>query len=395
MNYFTDAIGSASAGVLGYITSGPKGAKKSIGAFNSYQKRMKRKAEPITMKQLRTAVKRRKVVVLKRSKGQKKTMKAKTRAKLSSKAVSQVKRIALKVLHEERPGGSYYKHIIGNFPQVLGAPTLPLQNVCNQLYYGASSGYTDFNLCAGSLNKIRDSASVLFNGKAAGFYTGTGNISVTQCIIPDFKQINTYEFYNNTPLLQRFLIYECVTKEDTDNNVYDNWNACSLNQVGGAVNSVGYFGMRPEMYPQFRDMYKFTKKLVSLKPGGRFTYKLSVSSRHVRFDDWMKQGTNNAWNYKKGFSKELLIINWNAVVAGKNAVGSDAWMAGAWNVANNDDYGIAVQVNETYKMKCPENVDNVNEKDNLVCVWSQYKSQIASTAVPIITPAISQPIAVQ
>lgn len=315
-------------------------------------------------------------------------------SKKSKKGSSKLKKIirgeTLKIIHSERPLGTYQKNVLYNFPTVNGSTTTPLQNVVNQVLFGNSGGYEDANLATGTYTKLIDAVSVLFNGKAADFYTSTGNLSPSGVIIPDVVHKARYTFTNNTAVKQCLLIYETTPKEDRPTqDVYTTWNACNNLQVGGVTRGITYFGNRPELYSQFRDAYNILKKkMYVLKPGESFTYKMQSSAIHLKLDDWLPVGSTTPVGYRKGFTKELLVIQWNGETFGYP--NSTSYMAGSWNVTNDVGYGIGVESREWFKMRCPENVDSTRNDDNVFCIFSRYFDDISSTAAnTVVTPAIT------
>lgn len=392
-----DVIGSVSAGTLGYIANGFRGAKAGFRGYNSYQKIMKRKAVSTSnfygkaQKKSRTG----KVVTTTTKTVRTNNKKpAKRRARLSStkgcKPLSkclrkQVRNIALNVVHKEHPRGRFNKHVLWTFPQVYGSGATPLQNVVNSLLYGGSTVSPDCLMCVGEYRKLVDAISVLFNGKAAGFYTSTGDIVTTQMIVPEITHTATYEFTNNTPHQQVFLMYEVVTKEDTDSTCYSNWNNMSVPQEGGTTRAVTYFGMRPEYYPQFKDAYTIKKKTFKvLQPGQRMVYTMKVNAKHLKFDSWTKSGSTTAWRFHKNFTKELMVINWAKPIVGRQSAGT--LTVAEWNCSDVAGYGVVVQSSDYFTIRCPENISTANVKDNALCVFSQYTSLLDPAAVTTVLP---------
>ncbi|AJD07480.1 putative capsid protein [Odonata-associated circular virus-12] len=290
-----EIIGGASAATLGYISGGFRGAKTGFKAWKSLPNSMKRKAPRYLGKANLNSKKARVTKTTTTTKTTRVNRKKPARRRLArtkgckplSKCMKkQVANIALRTIHKERPLGRYDKHVLYNFPTSLGSPTDPIQTVVNQLVFGSSGGYTDANMAVGSYNKLVDSISVLFNGKAAAFYNAAGNINPAGTIVPDFSHLAVYQFTNNTPVTQHLLIYETTPKEDRSQSVYDGWLACNNTQVGGTTRAITYFGNRPEKYSQFRDAYRILKKkTIILKPGQRFSYSLKTSSKHLKMDD--------------------------------------------------------------------------------------------------------------
>jgi len=391
-----DAVGYSSAGALGFIGGNVTGAAIGIGAYNSYRKSMammKRKASGsqgrnVKSRTGKSSVLGRKLLTRKYKKKPLPSKVGKGR-KLSKPQKSQVRNIALKVIHSEKPIGRYHKRFLCTFPEVVGAPAAPLQNVVNQLLF-AGGTYSDSYLSCGNFKKVIDSVSILFGSKGATIpYAAAGDIASDQTIIPDFVQTNIYEFNNNTPLTQNFLIYETTPKEDYNANVYSAWTSMSVTQKGGSTRTPTYFGMRPEYYPQFKDQYRILKKrLVTLLPGKRFVYSMSTKKQHIHLDKWVVPASG-VYDYRKGFTKELLIINWASQINGAGAVG---YTAGSWNMTSTDAYGIGIDVQEHYSARCPENVSNVNSDDNTLCVYTAYGANVTSgTTNTVVAPSITFP----
>lgn len=384
---FYGAAGSTSAAVLGYIANGSRGAKRTVAAFRTYQNLMKRKAEQgagpmkkrsragITKYKTRNSYK-------KKTKGTKRTYKKKG-GKLMIVRKAGLRRLIDKQIHKDKPMGSYDKCLVSNFPQVTSSAAAPVQNVVDQLWY-AGTGNDDVRLSVGDYTKVIDAVSVLFNGKAAALYTSGGDLSPGGVIIPDFSHIAVHEFTNNTTVNQMFLIYEVMTKEDTNTSVYNVWNACNNTQAGGTTRGVTYFGNRPEKYSQFRDFYKILKKKqIMVKPGQTFKYRFQASAAHLRLDDWLPVGSLAPVKFRKGFTKELLIINWNYALYGQpgTAVG---YQGTSWNTIGTDNYGIGVKSTDYFRMRCPDNVSTVFNDDNVFCVFSKYPVEIAGTSTSTI-----------
>lgn len=396
---FQDYVGSASAATLGYILGGTRGAKSGFRAFNSFQKSMKRKAiSPATFygkaKRMKTVSKRSIGTQTENKKTVRRIRWSKTKGckKLSKCLKKQIRNIALRTVHKEKPLGRYDRFFLFNFPTDIGTPSDPKQVVVNQLLFGSSGGYTDANMAVGTYNRVIDSVSVLFGGKAAAFYSGTGNLNPAGTIIPDFNHLCVYQITNNTPVTQCFLIYETTPKDDRTSNVYDAWLACNNTQVGGTTRAITYLGNRPEKYSQFRDSYRILKKkLVKLGPGKRMQYVLRTGAKHLKLDEWLGIGSLTPTQYRKNFTKELLIINWNDPVYG-TADAAATYMGGAWLVPGANQLGIGVEVKEYFRMRCPENIDQTTNDDNVFCIFSQYAQGIvANSQNTIVAPAISQP----
>lgn len=390
-----DVIGSVSASTLGYIAGGFRGAKAGFRGYNSYQKTMKRKTNGVN--QTGANFKRRKTTTTTKTNSRvnnKKPARRRRGGKWSStkgcKPLSkclrkQVRNIALNVVHKEHPRGRYNKHVLWTFPQVYGSGATPLQNVVNSLLYGGSTVSPDCLMCVGEYRKLVDAISILFNGKAAAFYTSTGDLSTSQMIVPEITHAATYEFTNNTPHQQVFLMYEVVTKEDTDSTCYSNWNSMSVPQEGGTTRAVTYFGMRPEYYPQFKDAYTIKKKTFKvLQPGQRMSYTMKVTAKHMKFDPWTKTGSTTAWRFHKNFTKELMIINWAKPIVGKQSAGS--LTVAEWNCSDVAGYGVAVQSSDYFTVRCPENISTTNVKDNALCVFSQYTSLLDPASSTTVLP---------
>lgn len=311
--------------------------------------------------------------------------------RLSKVAKRQVVRLARKAVHGDRPIGKVNLNCIYNLPCVQGSPSTPLQNVVNELKFGSTTGYANAKMVVGNYTKIIDAISIMFNGKTAAIpYTTTGDLSPGGMIIPDFKHDIYYEFCNNSPVNQFFLIYEVTPKEDTTSDVYTTWTACNNTQVGGSTRAVTFFGNRPEYYSQFRDQYTILKKKsVIIAPGRRFSYHMGVSSAHLKLDDWLPVGSLTPTIYRKGWTKELLIINWNQPVYGQSAVSS--FMGGTWNVPDSSVFGVGVEAKEYFKARLPDNLNPANyNKDNVWCVYSKYADDVgADTNKTLNTPALS------
>jgi len=393
MEYFYDAVGSTSAGVLGYITAGSKGAKKSIGAFNSFQKRMKRKssgppAAPRAkrIRSLRLTPKntgKARRLLFKRPNNKKRTMKAKRSLN------TRIRKIAIKAIHGEQPTGKYVKNVLYNLPNSIGGSNLLTQTVVNTALYQGSTTH-DGSFAVGTYSKLVDALSILWGSKTAGFYSTTGDLSTAGMIVPYISHKARYEFVNNTLVTQVMLIYECCTKEDTNASVYSNWAACSVVQKGGTTRSITFQGMRPEYYPQFREQYTYKKKEFRLLPGKRLVISHSVSKNHLNFDQWAPIGGGTNFTYRKNFTKELLILNWNAVTVGYGYT-SGSRPAIVTQVTGGAPYTIGVHMTDIITCKIPENVDVLNNDDNTLCVWNQYDQDIAtSDANTVVTPSISQ-----
>jgi len=386
-----DAIGAISAGTLGYISNGVRGAKSAIRGYKSYSKSMKRSAATNY-----SSVKRRKYNNKKKNlkkRPRKSSLKGCSKKDLLNRcAKKQVRNIALKVVHGESPAAVYDKRVIWNFPQVVGSPSVPLQNVVNALLFGSTVSTHNGKLCVGTSLKIIDAISILFSNKGASReYTATDNLATAQMIIPEVYHSADVVFRNNTPMEQCFLIYETTPKEDTNSDVYTQWNAMSAIQKGGTTRGITYFGNRPEFYAQFKDAYRILKKkMFVVKPGQCFEYKFSTSAKHLSFDKWNATGsTGTPLYYRKGFTKELLVINWAKLVCGQTASG---FMGGAWDAGGDSTYvGVGVEMTEHYKVRCPENVDNTNIKDNTFALYSEIAAILNNGANTITTPAISYP----
>jgi len=395
---FYGPVGSVSAGVLGYISGGVKGAKKSIGAFNSYQNSMKRKASDTivvvpnkkrksssTKKLVKRAVKK----ALKKA-TKKSSRKSKTARKESRALNSRIREVAIKAIHGEEPTGKYVKTVMYHLPNSIGGSNYMTQTVVNTgLYEGATTH--DGQFCVGTYSKLIDALSILWSTKAAAFYTSTGDLSSAGMIVPYIKHRATYEFVNNTLVTQVLLCYACCTKEDTNASVYSNWANMSVVQKGGTTRGITFAGMRPEFYPQFREQYTYEKKEYRLLPGARIIIALDTGSKtHLDFDKWAPIGGGTPYTYRKNYTKELLIINWNAVTVGYGASATDR-PAIVNQVTGEAGYTIGVQMTDVITCKLPENISTTENKNNTLCVWNHYDQNIgAGDSNTIITPAINE-----
>lgn len=395
---FRDVVGSVSASTLGYILGGFRGAKAGFRGYNSYQNMLKRKASARGTKRktsgstsgVNTTIKRIKVQVTNNKKPARRRVKSystKGCKPLTPCLKKQIKNIALKTIHSEQPRGKYILHYLYRFPQVYGSGATPAQNVVTGLATATGSSIPPWSLLVcGEYRNLIDAISVLFNGKTANFtYTAVGDATPSQMIVPDISHLAVYEFTNNTLHEQVFLMYETLSKEDTDTNIYSAWSAMSVPQEGGTTRGVTYFGMRPEMYPQFKDAYRIVKKTFKvLKPGERMKYVMKVRDKHLKFDKWMKAGTTTPWRIKKNFTKELLIINWARPIVGKQTATSNTMAE--WNCADVAGFGITIQKDDYITLRCPENITTVNAKDNALCVLSGYEGILDPASVTTVVP---------
>lgn len=382
MPMFRDAVGYGSAAVLGYIQGNVQGSSKAIKAYQKASQ-MKRKRESTvvtTTKRVKTgrAIKKRKP-----SKRYSKTKPAKISRALSTK----IRNIAERVVHGETPMGRYVKNIPYFLATIIGTPGgAQAQVVVNTaLFQGGST--VDGTFSVGAYDKVIDAVSVLFGSKATGFYTATGNNNPAGMIIPQFRHKATYEFVNNTHGEQVMVIYECTPKEDTANSAYVNWVAMTLVQKGGSTQPITYLGVRPEHNPQFRDLYKFKKMEFRLKPGRRMRYNLMCYAKHLKLDDWLPVGSSTPTPYRKGFTKELLIITYAAVTVGNPSLGS--FPAVTNQLTGGIAYGIGVQFTDEITCKCPENVDNTQSDSNAIAYYNIYDKDISGTAGTIMAPSVS------
>jgi len=387
-----DWIGRVSAGTLGFILGDFSGAYVGINAYNSYQNYMKRKASTgskrIT-KRGRTrgpvgSVPRRRAPVYKKRrpivcKG----------VKVPRKLAKQIKCIAMKQIHDERPTGKYFKNVTGVFPRTAGI-TVDGQGVEDRYHYTGTTTNALTQFSVGEYRKIIDAASVLFSTKAATMaYTTVGDISSSQTIIPAFYHSLKVEFRNNGSVPRVLNLYEVQNKEDSSNSVSSNWAIMTLVQKGGTTRDRLYHGMRPEMYPQFTDGYSILKrKAYVLQPGKSCYHTLVTATDHLKFEDWNSVG-GSLWNFRKKFTKELLVIE-SQPTSGTDGAANQAV---CWNSATNDTSSyIAVFVKELISMKCPETIDNINQKDNTICVLNSSYAQVGSgTTNTPVTPAFSFP----
>lgn len=390
---FYDLAGKVSAATLGFIVGDIPGAYTGYNLYNSFQKRMvmKRKASGSVArpaKKLRGPVGS--VPMPFKPRWGKRKPRACKGVRVPKKLAKQIRCVAMKQIHGEKPTGKYFKNINGVITKTAGSSEG--QSVTSKFAYtGTTVGdLTCFSV--GDYKKIIDAASVLFSTKtAAVLYSTVDIISAAQCVIPAFYHIQRIELRNNGPLMREITLYETVPREDTSNSVSSNWALMTLTQKGGATQNYLYYGMRPEMYPQFRDGYRILKKkTVRLGPGRSTYYTLVQRSDHIKFDDWAIQGSATINTYRKGFSKELLVID--AQPAAGVTIGAAA-SAVAWNSSSDSVQSfLAVFSKELITMKCPETVDNINQKDNTICVLNSSYSQLYDgTSNTYVVPAISTP----
>jgi len=308
--------------------------------------------------------------------------------KRASRALNKrIKQVAIKAIHGEEPTGKYVKNVLYNLPNSIGGASLIAQTVVNTALYGGSSTH-DGQFVVGSYSKLIDALSVLWSTKTAGFYTTTGDLSSAGMIVPYISHTARYEFINNTTVTQVMLCYECMTKEDTNASVYSNWSSMSVTQKGGTTRGITFFGMRPEYYPQFREQYAYTKKEIRLKPGERIILSQNVSKQHLNFDSWAPIGGGTPFTYRKNFTKELLIINWNAVTAGLGAAAARPGIT--LQVPGQDYYTIGVHMTDIITCKIPENLSTTANLNNTLAVWNQYDNEVSTGGANTIqAPSVS------
>lgn len=398
---FRDAVGTISAGTLGYIFGGYRSANRAVFAYNSLRNMppIKRK---LTTNIKGAATKRRKVANKTRkprqgmlvriraaSRKRSRTSRRQGKGVLSRKASSAVRRIATKVLHGELPKGKYVKNVTYLAPTSTGASNGEVQTVYDSFTF-AGSALVDSTMAIGTYYKIMDAISILWSAKAATFINNdTGNESAANMIVPDVRHTGTYEFVNNTHGTEVLRIYECCTKEDTDNGVYTNYNSMTTNQKGGTVRGKTYLGVVPEMFPQFKDQYNFKVKEIRLAPGKRVKLSHSVSIPHLKFDQWMKIGTTTPFLYRKNFTKEILIIGYSAVTTGYPIAG--AFTATVNHLPTGLGFGVGVQMTDVITTRCPENITTVNNDDNAVCIFNYFDKDLDTTVQDtIMCPSITE-----
>lgn len=287
---------------------------------------------------------------------------------VSKKLTRQIKSVALKTIHDEKPTGTFIKSHCGVFPKTVGGG----MSVENRFFIDSTQADAVMtHFCVGGYVKLIDAVSVLFGTKTAAVnYVVTDNLNPAQMIIPSVKHVQNLEFRNNSPVPREIWIYETTPKEDTNNNVSTSYAAMTLTQQGGTTRSRLYYGMQPELFPQFKDAYRILKKkYLVIQPGASFKYTLTQSADHIKFDKWMAAGTTTPFNYRKGFTKELLVIE--AIPLAGITENTEPVEAVQFTTSNNSPLSfLAVFSRERITMKCPENIANSHSKDNTVCVVS-------------------------
>lgn len=299
--------------------------------------------------------------------------------KLSKSQKAVVRKIASKVLHGEMPIGFYEKNLLGIAPyNYAGTSSDPAQTVFRQGCRGHIGQLsTDMDFAVGKLYHVVDAASVLWSTKTAALYSTTGNIDPAQIVVPDFKEVLDTMFVNNSNIAVEMLFYEMTPKEDTNTDVLTNWDNCDTTtpQQGGTNRPYSYFGMTPDMYPRMKDQYTFLKKtVVTIQPCQSYVYTMSVQTKHLRFDDWIPIGDTVPVSYRKGFTKELLVIQRQLVCGQQETTTSPKYMGVTWNPAYSsgvgEEQGIGICQKRRFTMRCPEQFSNTVNKDNVFAVFS-------------------------
>lgn len=398
---FYDVAGKLSSAALGFIAGDVPGAYIGYKLYNSLPKSMKRKASGggRPAKRARVtgprgyvravgpigSIPKGRAPAFRRAKAVRKACKG---VKVPKKLAKQIRCVAIKSIHGEKPTGKYFKNYNGLLQHSAGSTDG--QSVNDHLLYTANTLGPLSAFSVGEFRKIIDALSILWGTKTCSMlYSTTGNLSTTQMVVPAFSHYLKLEFRNNSVLPRTFIVYEVTPKEDTNNSVKTNWSAMSLTQKGGTTRDVLYHGMRPELYPQFRDAYKvLKKKTIIVAPGKSMFYYMSQSCDHIKFDNWV--AGSNPINYRKGFTKELLVLDTQPACGLTGAAGVGI----AYNLPSSDARAFCgVFATEIISSKCPENVDNINSNDNTTSIFtSSYAALAEGQAGTIVAPAISQPL---
>jgi len=384
------AIGRASAATLGYIAGNVPGAYASVKAYD-FLSEMAARTRPYTSNKRKYnstkawSSRRMKVrypgsVPGPQPRAARKPKWARTKpvicrgVSVPKKLAKQIRCVAVQAIHDEQPTGKYFKHITGLFPKTASAE----QTVEDRYFATGTSSTALSQLGVASFEKILDAVSVLFGVKSASaFYFSTNNLTPAQMIIPAFRHYVKYEFKNNRPIECEFHIYETVPKEDTNNTVAGNWATMSLVQKGLVTQNRLYYGMRPEMYPQFKDSYKILKKKTyRIAAGASIFYTMSQAADHVKFDDWCANGSSTPFSHRKNFTKELLIIEAEPLCGTTAAAAAPAIQN--FTTLDQTTSFIGVFIKEIFSMKCPENINNTESKDNTICVHNNTYAFVAA-----------------
>jgi len=399
-NRYGRAAGRASAATLGYIAGNVPGAYASVKAYD-YLSEMAARTRPRSNKRKYNSTKAwstRRVKSTYAGSGpiipMRKPRWGKTKpvicrgVRIPKKLAKQIRCVAVQAIHDEQPTGKFYKHIAGLFPKTGGAE----QSVEDRYFTSGSTSSALNQLGVASYEKIIDAVSVLFGVKAASAtYATPNNLTPSQMIIPAFRHYVKYEFKNNRPIETEFHIYETVPKEDTNSTVAGNWATMTLVQKGLTTRDRLYYGMRPEMYPQFRDSYKILKKKTyRIAAGASIFYTMTQASDHIKFDEWTANGSVTPFSHRKNFSKELLVIE-NTPLCGTTAAAAAPAIQN-FNTTDQTTSFIGLFIYEIISMKCPENINNTESKDNTICVLnSTYASVVAGTTASWTNKTIENP----
>lgn len=324
-------------------------------------------AMAVTSRRLVRAVSGRKTSMVKKRKrgGKKKKLKVgKKKAKVS-------KKFRTKVLQAVQ--GTQFKGLF----QYQTATGIASGDYANMAVFWDGHGATDKNYCIlGTPLQVLNVASYLWNQKT---WTDTWTTTTTNFPQDDFhlvvkSQTAKLELRNNTQRSFRVSFYECVSKNNqsqaplTDlddilntelwtaavpkpNRAIINLTSATSNYETRTAGTAAGANLKPELIPQWRNKWRYTKKTKTIQPGGTASYTVRIGELAYKAEKYTEvDGT--IYRFQKGQTKAFF-FRFEAEVS-HNLAGE----YGMQQFPATRPYFILKRT-DTYHMLCPEHTSDI------------------------------------
>lgn len=382
-----NAIGETSAATLGYITDGVRGARNALVAYRRLSQSNRNMVQTRRTRQTSAGGTRSRSVSRGRSSTRLPSLAARTassrgrsrtRSKsrgrpsyknqfkiIKAKVTPKFRKAVQKVINSSEPVGQYRKRWVAS----CFAPNSSLRSVTTDGYYGAGlTTGSDFKFL--SEPRLKDAASILFNGKtkALDYGVGTGNFASDGFKLPLLGATCSINVTNQSASEIEVLLIKMVSKKDSPQakTAYSRYveALAVMEQTGGTGVGITYPIVEPSQVPGLSQYYNINTKRRTLKPGqsmGSVHYVKSVTL------DWDKMSDNGSLSYFiKHVTCEYLLIYRPAVSVGTLTTLSASGRK-ALDIAANS---LVVECSEYYRIGAPDVTDDARRKDNACWYYS-------------------------
>jgi len=377
-----ETIATVSAGTLGYITNGIRGAKKAVKVYKKVSNMVKTRSQTARSKS-RGRSRSVSVKAGSRSRSSKSgsvysarstsvgswkpsvLMRPYRKRAAKTRITRGFKNKVHKVLAQENPNGVYRKRWVAT----LSAATSGTQICAQDSYYGAdlTSG-SDFRFFNEA--RLKDAASILFNGKTKGIDYG---VTTNNFASEGFKyHLNGAEasmkIFNNSPSIYEMVIVKCSSKKNSSSSqtAYARYVAAmsDLQQAGGTAVGVTYATVLPTMIPQMKEYYNMTTYRKELHPGNTFKVRSFLKAQELDWEKYEDNGTNAY--FIRNISVEYFIIY--RVIP--NCGSADSRTYSGRRTVDNTSSCLTVECNEYFSLSAPPNTPVANNIDQYCWFYS-------------------------